>query len=419
MRVFLLDGETLLENRRRLQEGGSACSALEAPLAALLKDADAKLSAGPFSVTAKAHVPPSGDKRDYCSQGRYWWPDPAKPDGLPYIRRDGQPNPDRAKMEDAGRRNSMQKAVVTLSHAWFFTQREEYAARAAKLLRVWFLNPEKRMNPHLRYAQGIPGQCEGRGIGIVDFANLVELVDAVGLLSGASAWTAEDQEGLVQWFTEFLQWLQTSKHGHEADHMKNNHATQYDAQLISYALFVDKPEIARQVAEAGKRRIETQIRADGTQPQELSRATSWDYCCENLRNFGRLARLASHVDVDLWAWTSKGRSIPRAVDYLLPFAAGEVWPHKQSHDFQAWRLKPVLLLAPQHLGYGAVGLRMLPKSSAERLLCRGKPSPDPEPLEPVAPVEPVVDPEEPVEPEEPLDPEEPLASAAEEENGPD
>ena len=45
------------------------------------------------------------------------------------------------------------------------------------------------------YAQGIPGHCEGRGVGIVDTANLVELVDAVGLLQSSEPWTEEDQRG--------------------------------------------------------------------------------------------------------------------------------------------------------------------------------------------------------------------------------
>ena len=38
---------------------------------------------------------PSGDPRDYVSLSPYWWPDPKKEDGLPYIRRDGEINPDR------------------------------------------------------------------------------------------------------------------------------------------------------------------------------------------------------------------------------------------------------------------------------------------------------------------------------------
>ena len=56
--------------------------------------AGAALSAGPFSVTDKAVVPPSGDKHDDMSQAPYWWPNPATPNGLPYVQRDGERNPE-------------------------------------------------------------------------------------------------------------------------------------------------------------------------------------------------------------------------------------------------------------------------------------------------------------------------------------
>src|SRR5678816_3004423 len=50
------------------------------------KDADKALKAKPFSVVDKDYLPPSGDKHDYASLSPYWWPDPSKPDGKPYIR---------------------------------------------------------------------------------------------------------------------------------------------------------------------------------------------------------------------------------------------------------------------------------------------------------------------------------------------
>ena len=56
------------------------------------------------------------------------------------------------------------------------------------------MDEKKRMNPHLNYAQGIPGRCPGRGVGIVDSANLVELIDAIGLLESSPSWRPEDQD---------------------------------------------------------------------------------------------------------------------------------------------------------------------------------------------------------------------------------
>src|SRR5262249_147611 len=56
----------------------------------LRKDAESATKRGPYSVMDKKEVAPSGDKHDYLSYARYWWPNPKSPDGLPYIRRDGR-----------------------------------------------------------------------------------------------------------------------------------------------------------------------------------------------------------------------------------------------------------------------------------------------------------------------------------------
>ncbi|BBF82724.1 probable exported protein (plasmid) [Asticcacaulis excentricus] len=91
-------------------------------VAKVIKDADKALTAGPWSVTNKTRTPPSGDKHDYMSLGPYWWPDPAVPGGEPYVRRDGQVNPERAT--DAFDRTAitrMADAVEALSLAYYFT----------------------------------------------------------------------------------------------------------------------------------------------------------------------------------------------------------------------------------------------------------------------------------------------------------
>ena len=60
----------------------------------ILTGADAALKTEPISVTAHRAKLSEGGPHDFYSNGDYWWPDPSKPDGLPYIQKDGQTNPD-------------------------------------------------------------------------------------------------------------------------------------------------------------------------------------------------------------------------------------------------------------------------------------------------------------------------------------
>src|SRR4051794_37249688 len=102
---------------------------------ALIKGADRALDQKPVSVMDKKKVPPSGDKHDYLSQAPYWWPDPSKPDGLPYIRRDGETIPSRATDDfDRTSIGRMIGAVSTLGQAFRETGEEKYAVHATKLL---------------------------------------------------------------------------------------------------------------------------------------------------------------------------------------------------------------------------------------------------------------------------------------------
>jgi hypothetical protein len=350
-RVFLLDGERLQEGRRRARDGDPR---VQVALRDLLRNADRALEEGPFSVMHKTLTPPSGDKHDYISFGPYWWPDPDQPDGLPYIRKDGETNPEsRTTASDRVPLGRMISAVETLAQGYFFTGEERYAAHAAVLLRAWFLDEATRMNPHLRFGQAIPGRTEGRGIGIIDTRGLTDVVDAVGLLAGSQAWTAADQRGLLAWFDAYLDWLLTSPHGTDEDETRNNHATWYDVQVMSFALFAGRDDVARRVARAAAgRRIATQIEADGRQPHELARTKSFDYSVMNLAGMFELAALAARLDVDLWGFrTPEGAGLQGALDYLeVHTRTDREWPYPQFGRVRRSQLLPLLWRADRVYG---------------------------------------------------------------------
>jgi hypothetical protein len=314
----LLRGENLVRASRRLAAGDPA---MRASYDALLRDADAAMKLAPFTVTAKKRTPPSGDKHDYMSLAPYWWPDPAKPNGVPFIRRDGDVNPESRLDTDSPRFLQFADAVEALTLAYWFSHDARYGQRAALLLRTWFLDPATRMNPNLRFAQAIPGVTEGRGIGIIDTRNLATIVDDVVLLRGASGWTSADESAMRDWCRAYAQWLQTSPQGKEEAAAKNNHGTWYDAQLASLALFVGDSALARStIASAGPKRIAAQIRPDGSQPEELARTRPMHYSLFNIEPFSRLAELGRHVGVDLWSYRApNGASLHQAVLFVAPY----------------------------------------------------------------------------------------------------
>jgi Alginate lyase len=339
-RVFLLDAKQLPRSREQKNDQNIAQA-----LDKLDRDAQEALTAGPLTVISKDVTPPSGDKHDYMSQAPYWWPDPAKPDGLPYIRRDGERNPEINKITDHRVMDQMVAAVETLALAYYLKSEEAYAEKATQLLRTWFLDPATRMNPNLEYAQGIPGINTGRGIGLIETRGLTRVVDAVGLLGGAKAWTEADQRGVEDWFGKFLQWMLESKHGRDEAAAKNNHGTYYDLQVVSFALFLRKQELAKKVLQtAREKRIAAQIEPDGRQPLELARTRTWSYSVMNLNGLMSLARLGEHAGVDLWNYrTADGRSIRGALDYLIPFALSErKWSHQQLGEWQPQTLFPLI-----------------------------------------------------------------------------
>lgn len=301
--------------------------------AALIKDADKAMTQGPWSVIDKTKTPPSGDKHDYMSIAPYFWPDPAKADGLPYINRDGEVNPERATgAYDRVRLGDMASAVQALSLAYYFTGQQRYADHAAVVLRAWFLDPATRMNPNLNFAQGIAGKTPGRSFGIIDTAELLPVVDSITLLQPSGALSAADTANLRQWFGDLTTWLATSDAGHTEHDAKNNHAIWFDLQFSDYALFSGKTDLASaDITAFADKRIAPQFTADGSLPQELARTRSFHYSTWTMQAVYDIARLGECVGIDLWAYQSPdGKSLRKNTDFLATYAGHEdQWKWKE------------------------------------------------------------------------------------------
>ena len=223
MKLYTLD-ETCLENARAGLK--QPFSPLQLALSKLVSEADILRREAPESVVHKKLRPASGDAHDYYSLGTYWWPNPRRPNGLPYIRRDGHINPQCENNDtDTSRIIRMCERCLTLGLAWYFTGQRQYAQAAAAQIRCWFLDAETRMNPHLNYGQAIPGIVSGRGTGLIDTRLMWMVVDTIGLINAASVLDTDDIIGLHQWFRDFNHWMYYSDIGHSEYVWHNNHGT--------------------------------------------------------------------------------------------------------------------------------------------------------------------------------------------------
>ena len=148
-----------------------------APYATQLKKwAEVLLNQGPWSIADSKSPSISKNPNDYYSQGPYWWPDPENPDG-PFIRRDGERNPQRF-IAHKNKLNQMYQASFALIVAGYLFDEQKYIDHALKILDTWFINPKKRMNPNMDYAQAIPNKSPGRGVGIIDAHRFAKLLEA-------------------------------------------------------------------------------------------------------------------------------------------------------------------------------------------------------------------------------------------------
>ncbi|KAG0280466.1 hypothetical protein BGZ96_001559 [Linnemannia gamsii] len=301
-------------------------------IALIVKEADTALrNEQVYSVTNKGQTAPSGDKHDYLSLSKYYWPNPNTPDHLPYIRKDGHINKAEIDtVEDYKLLRTMIREVHMMGMAYHFTGNKDYMTKCISRLNEWFFDEATYMKPNINFGSLQKGQPFGVRTGVLDMFTIFRVFDALHYLKQDPTWPQEMIPNLQKWFTEYVGWLETSPLAKAERAGNNNHGTYYDVQLIGVYLFLGRTDEARAVAEAGlKGRINRQIKADGSQPGELERKTSWYYSVFNLQALMTLARWGDDLGVNMWDHEGPdGQSIKKAIDFMLPhvYTNGETWP---------------------------------------------------------------------------------------------
>ncbi len=308
----------------------------------ILSAAEEALLLHPISITYVRSPLSEGGPNDFFSMSDYFWPDPAKSDGKPYIARDGQSYTNNF---NAHRLAIMQlrDATAALAAAYRVTGENRYAEKTAALLKVFFVDPTTRMNPKLEYAQVIVGKATPtRGIGLIDTLHLVEIPMAIRACEKSPAFSPELLAGIKQWFHDYLAWLTTSPRGQSEATQVNNHAVAYWLQVAAFCQVAPDEalltECRRQFKEVF---VGVQMAPDGSFPYETKRTKPYAYSIFQLDNMALLCQLLSTPQDNLWTFElPDGRGMRKAMSYLYPFLADKAkWPFKP--DVQAWEEWPV------------------------------------------------------------------------------
>jgi hypothetical protein len=296
----------------------------------ILAEAAWAMQQQPVTVMAASSPRSAGGKHDFYSEGDYWWPDPANPSG-PYIQRDGLSNPGNF----TAHRLAMirfSKIIGALASAYKVTHNNRYVKQAILHLNAWFVNRSTLMNPGLQYAQAIKGITTGRGIGIIDTIQLMEVAQGILVMERSEAMPAWSAALFRNWFSRYNNWLCTSKNGQDEKAAKNNHGTCWTMQVASFAkLCGDKALMDYCRSRFKSLLLPGQMAADGSFPLELARTKPYGYSIFNLDAMATLCQILSEPGNDLWSYeTGDGRSVKKGIEWMHPFIT----------DKSGWVLKP-------------------------------------------------------------------------------
>jgi hypothetical protein len=329
-----------------------ASSAAKVLLPYIQKEASWAMDQLPVTVTASISSRSSGGKHDFFSEGDYWWPNPKSADS-PYIQRDGMTNPDNF-IDHRKAMIRFSRVMGSLASAYLTSKNEQYAAQAFKHARAWFIDTATLMNPHLLYAQAIKGRFTGRGIGIIDMIQMMEVSQALIVLEKSKSAKPAEYIQFRAWFDKYLNWVTHHKYGIDEMNALNNHGTCWTMQVAGFARFTQNDSLL----DVCRQRYTTlhlpgQMALDGSFPKELARTKPYGYSLFNLDAMAMLCQMLSDKQNNVWEFALEDkRTIRKGIGFMYPFVADKKkWTFKQ--DVMYWDNWPV---AHPFMIFGAIAL---------------------------------------------------------------
>lgn len=296
---------------------------------------------GVHSVVEKKRLAPSGNPHDYMSCSIYHWPNPNTKDGLPYIERDGMDNPESIHGDKESLRTL---AYITYLSAilFYITRKNKYLNIILKYNTFWFIDKDTKMNPHLQFAQCIPGVNDGEPGGIIDYAaSYGYALHMLDILNQDKLFPFDFYLEMKNWHQEFLSWLLTSKAGKIEGARVNNQGSLYDLLILNISSFLGEVNPSKEpYYQKLLERLHTQINEEGMLPLELVRTKTKSYTTMGLKMLLESAYLLQSYGYSF----TENEEFKRAYDYVLPHYLNHTWDHLQIKAFDSYRGYYILYL---------------------------------------------------------------------------
>ena len=228
----------------------------------------------------------SGNRHNYESLSTYFWPSSTDTPTAPWVYRDGQKNPIRLKY-DGDKINKFASRMLSLAKAYYLTNDSRFLHSWTEGIKAWCVETRTKMNPNFKYAQIVVNHNNNQGnyYGIIDGYVLIDVIESIRIMQYEEKVPPQLDKKLRKWFGQLSDWLMTSPLGIQQDHAPNNLSLAYDVMLYAFLTYTQQTEKAvTLVNNLPSRRIANQFKEDGSQPQELKRATPIAYSLYNLEH---------------------------------------------------------------------------------------------------------------------------------------
>ena len=315
----------------------------------ILAQANRYLTSAPTPLTTLLCPRSPGTPHDFYSEPEDYFPDPANPTG-PWIQHpDTPPNPDAFTAHRDALLN-LSLYVPALTSAYLLTTDTRYAKQAAAHLRAWFIEPATSMTSSLEYGQTIPPSKKGRLEGVVEAVHLAEVVQSLPFLISSEALSVEELTTLTKWFTDYFDWLNTSRLAGLARDNKSHHGTSWLLQAASIAHLIelkdDRP-LTTLRHQYKTSTLRAQIVADGTFPHELTTPNPYRNTLFNLDMFAAICLLLSTRFESVWEYELQdGPGMHTVIARLYPYIFNRgTWPYRaDAAYFTSLPIRPPSLL---------------------------------------------------------------------------